>query len=464
MQLGFLPENAGFCSMVTESLLWYGWWKKSCTSCSWYDKKSHYSQGFKHPRWCRISSINSIDHGMSSFMLFTPASWFNEGSTLVTAENQGSTCSQPSFCLWFFFRWFGKSVNMSNDMLCVYSWHRNHQKKWGGHSAWTKAPFSIRRRSEDRRSHEIPGRWLFGVQFPRGSVLRFFPPDDRWPLVQQILAPCFNTLPWRNCECCTGWDFGSGWEKVRNVFLEIWEKVRTSPELKVKSQNLSMHHPPPLFLSNFPFGELPEPFGQFQSLLDQLRKRAGTSPSKVLMDVNRHVATYFVETFPSEGRLHSHGDPSNATTAGMAGTLLQGQRPWSLGILRFWTTNFLRSSKQLMQLINWGLEVVVQWNFGGNSVGAQKIKRCGKKHTKAYKPWLFLWFCFGVDVFLLFWRNKNHNNKKAAQWLCGEFRGLRNFLRPYPGLSSRCTVLGAIDVSKILVGLGFLGGLYYRVA
>ena len=32
----------------------------------------------------------------------------------------------------------------------------------------------------------------------------------------------------------------------------------------------------------------------------------------------------------------------NATkTAGMAGTLLQGQRPWSLGILRFWTTKSL---------------------------------------------------------------------------------------------------------------------------
>jgi len=93
--------------------------------------------------------------------------------------------------------------------------------------------------------------------------------------------------------------------------MTFWksERGRTSQELKVKSQNLSMHHPPPLFLSNFPPGELPEPFGQFQSLLDQLRKRAGTSPSKVLMDVNRHVATYFVETFPSEGRLHSHMGP-----------------------------------------------------------------------------------------------------------------------------------------------------------
>ena len=42
------------------------------------------------------------------------------------------------------------------------------QKKWGGNSAWTKAPFSIRRRSEDRRSHEIPGRWLFGVAVSEG--------------------------------------------------------------------------------------------------------------------------------------------------------------------------------------------------------------------------------------------------------------------------------------------------------
>ena len=40
---------------------WYGWWKKSCTS--WYGKYPiiiHYLQGFIHPRWCRISSINSI--------------------------------------------------------------------------------------------------------------------------------------------------------------------------------------------------------------------------------------------------------------------------------------------------------------------------------------------------------------------------------------------------------------------
>ena len=36
---------------------YYGWWLKPCTS--WYGTLSHYLQGFIHPRWCRISSINS---------------------------------------------------------------------------------------------------------------------------------------------------------------------------------------------------------------------------------------------------------------------------------------------------------------------------------------------------------------------------------------------------------------------
>ena len=73
---------------------------------------------------------------------------------------------------------------------------------------------------------------------------------------------------------------------MRSNFWEIIDQHgRTSQDLKVKSQNLSMSHPPPLLLSNFPPGEMPEQFGQFHSLLDELRKRACTSPSKVLMDV-----------------------------------------------------------------------------------------------------------------------------------------------------------------------------------
>ena len=42
-------------------LVWKGatycWWKKSCTS--WYGKYPIIYRAFAHPRWCRISSINS---------------------------------------------------------------------------------------------------------------------------------------------------------------------------------------------------------------------------------------------------------------------------------------------------------------------------------------------------------------------------------------------------------------------
>ena len=43
-------------SLVLNSITVDG--KKSCTS--WDGKYPHYLQGFIHPRWCRISSINSI--------------------------------------------------------------------------------------------------------------------------------------------------------------------------------------------------------------------------------------------------------------------------------------------------------------------------------------------------------------------------------------------------------------------
>ena len=41
-----------------EVSMWYCWWTKSCTS--WYGKYPIYLQGFTRPRWCRISSINSM--------------------------------------------------------------------------------------------------------------------------------------------------------------------------------------------------------------------------------------------------------------------------------------------------------------------------------------------------------------------------------------------------------------------
>ena len=38
--------------------LTYCWWKKSCTI--WHGSLSYYLQGFIHPRWCKVSSINRI--------------------------------------------------------------------------------------------------------------------------------------------------------------------------------------------------------------------------------------------------------------------------------------------------------------------------------------------------------------------------------------------------------------------
>ena len=38
----------------------YCWWFRNPAFTSWYGSLSHYLQGFIHPWWCRISSINSI--------------------------------------------------------------------------------------------------------------------------------------------------------------------------------------------------------------------------------------------------------------------------------------------------------------------------------------------------------------------------------------------------------------------
>ena len=51
-----LGGRVGQCRQVRVGN-YYGWWLKSFTS--WYGSLSHYLWVFKHPRWCRISSINS---------------------------------------------------------------------------------------------------------------------------------------------------------------------------------------------------------------------------------------------------------------------------------------------------------------------------------------------------------------------------------------------------------------------
>ena len=50
----------GWFHIMTRKLT-YCWWTKSCTTKDdEYPVISHYLQGFNHPRWCRILSINSI--------------------------------------------------------------------------------------------------------------------------------------------------------------------------------------------------------------------------------------------------------------------------------------------------------------------------------------------------------------------------------------------------------------------
>ena len=44
-----------------DSIQYYCWWFRNPAFTSWGNGRlSHYLQGFMHPRWCRISSINSI--------------------------------------------------------------------------------------------------------------------------------------------------------------------------------------------------------------------------------------------------------------------------------------------------------------------------------------------------------------------------------------------------------------------
>ena len=336
MQLGFLPENAGFGSMVTESLLWYGWWKKSCIS--WYDKKSHYLQGFKHPRWCRMSSINSIDHGMSSFMLFTPASWFNAGSTLVTAENQGSTCSQPSFCLWFF------SGDLANQSICqmicfAFILDTEITKKWGRKLCLkpTKAPFSIRRRSKISRNS-----WPLAVRccsFRGARCCGFFHRTTGGPWCSKFLRPAL-TLAMKKSRMLYRLKF---WQWMREGEKWLFGNLSVAGlaknwKLRVRIYPCTIHRH--CFCPIFP----PE---NCRSHLDNSRVCL-TSWEREL--VHLHPKCWWMSTAMTRPILlklfrvkdFTHTWDLNATkTAGMAGTLLQGQRPWSLGILRFWTTKSL---------------------------------------------------------------------------------------------------------------------------
>ena len=49
---------------------WYCWWKKSGQPVE-VGSLSHVLEGFIHPRWCRISSINSSDHRLDLVLFFS---------------------------------------------------------------------------------------------------------------------------------------------------------------------------------------------------------------------------------------------------------------------------------------------------------------------------------------------------------------------------------------------------------
>ena len=63
----------------------YCWWTKSCTS--WYGSLSQYLQGFVRPRWCRISSINSM----------SLSNWLACSSVLLLVSMGASTLQATTF-------------------------------------------------------------------------------------------------------------------------------------------------------------------------------------------------------------------------------------------------------------------------------------------------------------------------------------------------------------------------------
>ena len=55
---GYLAKSLYVSVQVNAKCIMYGWWKKSCTS--WHGKYPSIYKVLLHPRWCRISSTNSI--------------------------------------------------------------------------------------------------------------------------------------------------------------------------------------------------------------------------------------------------------------------------------------------------------------------------------------------------------------------------------------------------------------------
>ena len=77
-------------------ILTYCWWRKSG---QFIGSLSHYLQGFIHPRWCRISSINSIltlkTWEEQSFCTLRPNSWWP-----MSWESGRIFFSLPKRCWW----------------------------------------------------------------------------------------------------------------------------------------------------------------------------------------------------------------------------------------------------------------------------------------------------------------------------------------------------------------------------
>ena len=65
---GCTSRDGKFSWNTTNLKWWYCWWPKSGQPVE-VGSLSHYLQGFVHPRWCRISAINSRNRNIASRMI-----------------------------------------------------------------------------------------------------------------------------------------------------------------------------------------------------------------------------------------------------------------------------------------------------------------------------------------------------------------------------------------------------------
>ena len=329
-----------------------------------------------------------------------------------------------------FFQVIWMAVNMSYVIFLT--------QKSPSNAAWTaKAPFSIRPADLAKISTEKLALALSAgnsVQFPRSSVLWFDPPGRRAScfgglvvlLVQQILAPCFDLATKKLQNCCTGWNFCCGWEKWETIF---WKSLIRMAGL-VKNWKLRVRiYPCPIhrhcFCPIFPPEKCRSRLDNSRVCLKSWEREldACTSPSKVLMDVCQAPWHDLFKVFWAKDFAHG-------------GSLLPQTKKTLLNMNRG-NSQIFHQFQRRFRLINSGLEVVVQWNFDGHSVGA--LEEVWKTHRNNG----FVFCC--CALFLMFFlfgemiKSQQTYSCMATWKFRRPFRGLRNFLWPCPGLSSRCT-------------------------